>query len=150
MDVQLILIEDHPKLGKRGDCVKVATGFAYNFLIPQGKAKLATQSNLGTLKEEQARVAKRKAENEARSKQNAQKIEGISLTLEVAVGEGDKLYGAVTSQDIQQALVGKGVSVDKREIQLEEPIKKLGAYQVVVKLHPQVTATLKFSVVKKK
>jgi len=150
MNIEVILTQNDPKLGTIGEVVKVAPGFAYNFLIPHGKAKLATPSNLKSLETERARLAKKKVENKSQAEELAGKIEKISLTIEMAAGEEDKLYGAVTAQDIQQALLSKAISLGKKDIHLEEPIKKLGAYQAKVKLHSEVSANLKLLVVKKK
>ena len=150
MDIQVVLTETDPKLGKRGEIVKVSSGFANNFLIPNKKAILATPANLKSFEAEKEREVKSNAQKLAAAQELAQKITKVSLTVEVAAGEGDKLYGAVTNQDIQRALESQGAAVDKKEIHLEEPIRKLGAYQVPLKLHPEVSVTVKLWVVKKK
>ncbi len=148
MNVEVILTQDDPKLGHRGQLVKVSSGFAQNFLIPQGKAKLATASLLRNFEGEQKRREKEKAEILAGVRKTAQEISERSLTIEVKVGEGEKLYGAVTSQHIHEGLAKHGIHVDKKDVHLPEPIKKLGAYQIEIKLHPEVTAILKLWVVK--
>ncbi len=102
------------------------------------------------LEEEKARRVKEQAGAKARAGEIAAKISALSLTLEVLVGEAEKLFGAVTSQDIQQGLLDQGIAIEKKDIHLEEPITKLGAYTVLVKLHPDVQAKLKLWVVKKK
>lgn len=150
MDIEVVLIENDSKLGQRGQVVRVSPGYAHNFLIPQKKAKLATPSNLKSFDEEKTRRARSDAETKARAEEMAKKIKVASVTLEMLAGEGDKLFGAVTTQDIQEALLNQGIAVDKKGIHLEEPIKKLGAYTVTVKLHPEIQALLKFWVVKKK
>jgi large subunit ribosomal protein L9 len=146
--MQIVLKEDVDKLGRRGDVVKVADGYARNFLLPAGKALLATDGNLKTIEREKrrytARVAKEKDENEAL----ARRIAGVSCTIVRKVGENDVLYGSVTSSDIAAHLETQGIAVDKRRIQLDEPIKSLGIYNVPIRLHPQVTAEAKVWVVK--
>lgn len=150
MDIEVVLTESDPKLGQRGEVVKVSSGYAQNFLFPNKKAKPATASNLKNLEEEKARRVKEESEIKARAAELAKKIGAASLTLEVLAGEGDKLFGAVTSQDIQLGLANLGMAVDKKGIHLEEPIKKLGAYTVAIKVHAQIQTNLKLWVVKKK
>ena len=150
MDIKVVLTQDDPKLGKRGEVVKVAPGHAYNFLIPHAKAKLATPSNLKVFEAERQRSAKHEAAARGRGEALVKKIAETSLTLEVQAGEGDKLYGAVTVLDIQNALGARGISLEKKEIHLEEPIHKLGAFEIPIKFHSEVSATLQLLVVKKK
>ncbi len=150
MDIQVILTQDDPKLGKRGDVVKVSSGFAQNFLFPHAKAKPATPANLKVTQDEKNRQAANASQVLGEAQALAEKIGKFSLSVEMAVGEGSKMFGAVTWKDIQQVLSGKAVSVEKRQILLEEPIKTLGEHSVTIKLHPQVNATLKLSVIKKK
>lgn len=149
-DIQVVLTGSDPKLGERGKIVKVSRGYAVNFLFPQRKALEATPANLKSFDEEKARQSKEKAETRLRAEELAKKIQALTLTVEVPVGEGDKLYGSVTSQEVQRALAGKGASVERKDIHLEEPIRKLGAYDIPVKLHREVSAVLKLQVVKKK
>ena len=150
MNVQVVLTVDDPKLGKRGEIVKVAPGHAYNFLIPHAKAKLATPSNLKSFEAEKQKNAKEDAANRVHAENLRKQIAETPLILEVQVGEGDKLYGAVTSLDIQNALKARGISLEKKEIHLEEPIHKLGVFELPIKLHPEINAVLKVSVIKKK
>ena len=150
MDIEVVLTQDDTKLGRRGQVVKVSQGFAHNFLFPQEKAKLATPSNLKSFQAENDRHLKRASEHRAEAESLAKKIEAASVTVEMLVGEGEKLYGAVTSQEIQQCLLNQGIAIDRKDIHLESPIKQLGAYQVTVKLHPEVNARFKLSIVKKK
>ena len=150
MDIQVVLTESDPKLGSRGQVIKVSAGYAHNFLIPHKKAKLATSANLKSFEEEKARRLKEQAQKKAHADELAAKISASSLTLEVLVGEADKLFGAVTAQDIQQGLLSRGIALEKKDIHLEEPIKKLGDTTVLIKLHPEVQAKLKLWVVKKK
>ncbi len=149
MNIEVVLTETDPKLGKRGDVVKVSPGFAQNFLFPHKKALLATPANLKAFEAEKVRHAKEEAEKLARAKEVASRVAKAALTLEVAAGDGEKLYGAVTSQDIQAALAKAGIAVERREIHLEEPIKRIGEFTIQVKLHAQVQAAVKLNVVKK-
>jgi large subunit ribosomal protein L9 len=146
--MQIVLKEDIEKLGRRGEVVKVADGYARNFLLPFGKALAATPGNLKVIEREKrryvARLGKEKEENEAL----ARRIQAVSVTLVRKVGEHDVLYGSVTSADIGESLQKEGIVVDKRRIQLPEPIKSLGIYSVPVRLHPEVTAEVKVWVVK--
>jgi large subunit ribosomal protein L9 len=146
--MQIVLKEDIEKLGRRGEVVKVADGYARNYLLPFGKALSATPGNLKVIEREKrryvARLSKEKEENEAL----ARRIQDVSLTLVRKVGENDVLYGSVTSADIGESLQKEGIVVDKRRIQLPEPIKSLGIYSVPVRLHPEVTAEVKVWVVK--
>ena len=150
MNIEVILTDDDPKLGRRGEVIRVADGHARNFLVPQKKAVLATPSNLKRFGEEKARAAKREAEHKAEADSLAEKIAQTSLTVEVLAGEGDKLFGAVTAQEIAQQLAAQGIKIDRKFIQLEEPIRRLGAYTVSVKLRSETDARLKLWVVKKK
>ncbi|MGH7197963.1 MAG: 50S ribosomal protein L9 [Candidatus Omnitrophota bacterium] len=149
-DIQVVLTETDPKLGERGQVLKVSRGYAVNFLFPGRKALPATPANLRSFEKEKARQSKEKAEARSRAEELAGKIGSLTLTVEVPVGEGEKLYGSVTSQEVQRALAGKGASVDRKDIHLEEPIRKLGSYEIPVKLHRDVSAVLKLQVVKKK
>ena len=150
MNIEVVLLQDDPKLGKRGDVVKVSSGFAQNFLFPHQKAKLATPGNLKSFEQEKERSAKESAQRLAHARELAKKIEEMSLTIEVSAGEGDKLYGAINSQDIVENLRKQNMVFERKEVYLEEPIRKLGAYQIAMKPHPQVSATLKVWIVKKK
>lgn len=150
MNIEVVLTQDDVKLGKRGEVVKVSPGYAQNFLFPGGKAKLATPANLKSFEREKEKFLQAKLDVKEKALELSKTLSKISLVVEVTVGEGDKLYGAVTSQEIRQALSGKAISLEKRHIHLEEPIRKLGNYEVPVKLHPEVSAVLKVSVAKKK
>jgi large subunit ribosomal protein L9 len=149
MNIQVVLTETDPKLGRRGEVVNVSPGYAQNFLFPHKKALPATPANLKAFEAEKIRHAKEEAEKLARAKEVAVRVAKTVLTLEVSAGEADKLYGAVTSQDIQAALAKAGISVERREIHLEEPIKRLGEFAVEVKLHTQIQVSVKINVVKK-
>ena len=150
MNLEVVLTQDDPRLGSRGQVVKVSRGFAQNYLFPQDKAKLATPENVKIFEEEKSRRLHRTEEALAHTRELANKISSLSLTLEVKTGEADKLYGSVTGQHIQEELARQGIPIDKKCIHLEEPIRELGAYSVPVKFHSEVSAKLKVWVVKKK
>ncbi|MBC7185649.1 MAG: 50S ribosomal protein L9 [Calditrichaeota bacterium] len=146
--MKVILKQDHDKLGKAGDVVEVKAGYARNFLLPRGIAVEATPSNLRAF-EEQKRLESHRSERAKRSALAlAEKLEGVSCTAPVAVGEEDRLFGSVTSQTIADLLREKGFDIDKKKILLEEPIKALGIYDVPIRLHPEVEAKVKVWVVK--
>lgn len=146
--MQIILKETIEKLGSVGDVVEVADGYARNFLLPKGLAELSTPGKVAmieVLKEKQrVELEKTKAQVQIFS----EKLAHTSCTIAVQAGEEDKLYGAVTTADIAKALAAEGVNIPKKKIVLEEPIKKLGIYNIEVKLAPEVTAAFKLWVVK--
>jgi large subunit ribosomal protein L9 len=143
-----MLREDVDKLGRRGDVVKVAEGYGRNYLLPRGLAVPVTEANKALIARErkahEARVSKEKAESQV----VADRIGALRFIAPRKVGEHDVLYGSVTSGDVAEFLKGKGVEIDKRKVLLDEPIKKLGEHDVRIKLHPEVTATLKLLVSK--
>ena len=146
--MEVILLKTLPQLGTRGDTVKVKAGYARNYLLPRKIAIVATASNKRVFAEEE-RVLQRRDIAEARSaKDLATKMSNASCTITAQVGEEDKLYGSVTSMDIAKELGKQGFDADKRKILLEEPIKKVGVYNVDVKLHRDVTVPIKVWVVK--
>ena len=145
--MQVILLEDVPSLGKAGDRVKVADGYGRNFLIPQKKAIVSTEKNLKML-EHQKRDVQRKIEKKRKDIQKvAEEIENLSFSIARSVGESGKLFGSVTSMDIEAFLKERGIEIDRKKILLDEPIKSVGMYTVGVKLHPDVIAKLKVWVV---
>lgn len=146
--MKIILRKDHEGLGKLGEVVEVKDGFARNFLIPKQIALQAVPKNLKILEQEKKRLELKETKEKRLAEQLAKKLEGVSLTATVAVGEEDKVFGAVTSQDIAELLMGKGFEIDRRKIQLDEPFKALGIYEVPVKLHAEVEAKVKLWVVK--
>ena len=147
--MKVILIEDVSKLGSMGDVVQVKNGHARNFLFPRKLASPATDSNLKLIDE----IKKKKALALTKEKKNAEtlreKLSLASCTIAVEAGDDDRLFGSVTTQDIAQAFEDEGLSIDKRKIVIEEPIKKLGVYHVAVKLHPEVSGEVKVWVVKR-
>ncbi|PIU42270.1 MAG: 50S ribosomal protein L9 [Candidatus Omnitrophica bacterium CG07_land_8_20_14_0_80_42_15] len=146
--MKVILIKDIENLGVVGDVINVSDGYARNFLIPRGYAKNATPSNLKTVEEEKRKALRLKEKEKEGILLLAEKISNSSFTIPMRAGEEDKLFGAVTTEMIAKACEAEGIKVDKHNIQIDEPIKKLGVYQVKIKLHPEVNATLKLWVVK--
>lgn len=146
--MEVILREDVTKLGRRGETVKVAEGYGRNFLLPRGLAMAVTEANKAMIAKErkghEARLAKEKAECES----VAARIGGLRFVAPRKVGENDVLYGSVTSGDIAEFLKAKGVEIDKRKVLLDDAIKHLGDHEVKIRLHPEVTATLKLLVSK--
>ncbi len=147
--MKVILRQDYEKLGKAGDIVQVKDGFARNFLIPREIAYEATPGNIRRFEEEKKRMVLQFEREKKKAEQLAKELEKTSCTISMAVGEEDRLFGSVTSQDIADALKEKGIEIDRRKIVLEEPIKSLGIYSVPIRLHPEVTASVKVWVVKK-
>jgi large subunit ribosomal protein L9 len=146
--VEVILLETVPPLGGRGDTVKVKSGYARNYLLPRKLAVIANESNRRIL-EEKERVVKRADRRELEeAKKRAIKMADLSCTIPVQVGEEDKLYGSVTAVEIANSLSSQGVEVDRKQIMLEEPIRKLGVYTVELKLHREVGIPVKVWVVK--
>ena len=149
MDIQVVLTENDPKLGKRGQVIKVSPGYAQNYLFPNRKAQPATASNLRAFEAERAREAKTETDRLAQARALAGKLQTADVELQMPAGEGDRLFGAVTAQDIVDALGLSGVACDRKKVHLAEPIKKLGRYEVEFRLHPEVTAKLHVQVVRK-
>lgn len=147
--MRVILKQDLENLGSAGEIVSVTKGYARNFLLPQGIAYEATKGNLKRFDQEKALITLRSEKEKKQNEALAGQLEKVSCTISVAVGEEDRLFGSVTSQDIAEALQEKSLEIDKRKIQLDEPIKNLGIYTIPVKLHPEVVASVKVWVVKK-
>ena len=145
--MQVILLEDVSSLGKAGDLVKVSDGYGRNYLIPQKKAVFATEKNLKVLEHQKRQVQYRMGKMKKDVEKVAQQIEAFSCTFTRAVGESGKLFGSVTSMDIESYLKENGIDVDRKKIVLEEPIKNLGVFTVPIKLHPEVVTQLKVWVV---
>ena len=146
--MEVILLKDLEGLGSEGEIVKVKPGFARNFLVPKGIALRASKSNLAVA-EERTRIKEAKENRVVKANQVLMdKLAKTNITIEVQVGEEERIFGSVTSQDIYQALLDKGISVDRNAIQLEEPIKALGVYNVPVKVTPDLFPELKLYVIK--
>jgi large subunit ribosomal protein L9 len=146
--MKLILTQDVPKLGLIGEVVNVKDGYARNFLLPRGVAVISTSQNMRLMEE-----LKKKRQVEAKKEKEAalvisERLANASCTVSVKVIEEDRIFGSVTPEMIQKALEDEGIRLDKKTIHMEEHIKKLGVYQVAVRLHPEVTATCKVWVVK--
>ncbi len=145
--MKVILLENVKSLGKRGDVVNASDGYARNMLFPKKLAVPATDSNKKDLEAKKRSEEKHAAEVLAEAKELKEKIEKGSITLSIKVGEGGRTFGSVSSKEIVQAAKSQlGLELDKKKIQLAQPIKELGTAKVPVKLHPQVTAELKVNV----
>jgi len=146
--MKVILRKNFDQLGKVGDVVSVKDGYARNYLIPRGIAYQATAGNIRSLDEEKKQIVKREAKELEAAQNLANELEKVSITIPVKVGEEEKIFGSVTNQMIADALHEKGFDVDKRKIEITEPIKSLGIYNVSIKLHPSVSAAVKTWVVR--
>ena len=147
--MQLILTQDVGKLGKAGDLVNVKPGYGRNYLLPQGLAVTATSSNVKQIEHDRRVIEARVAKVLDSAQKLTSHLNAMTLQFERLVGEDDKLFGSVTAADIAEQLRVAKVDIDRRKIQLEEPIKALGKYEVPVKVHSNITAKLKFWVVSK-
>jgi large subunit ribosomal protein L9 len=146
--MEVILREDIAKLGARGEVVKVANGYARNFLLPKRLAVLATDSNRKIVEQERHAHVRREAKLKGEAEDLAKLVTGVSVTIAQKAGENDQLFGSVTAKDIAEALEKQNYSIDRRKIHLEDPIKQLGEYKVAVKLHRDVSAEITVHVVK--
>jgi large subunit ribosomal protein L9 len=147
--MKVILRQDIRDLGKAGQTIEVKSGYGRNYLIPRNIAIAATRANLRAIDEIERQNEFRKRKQLREAEQLKLKLEKLSLTSEVLVGEEDKIFGSVTSQNIVDLLAGEGVKTDKRSILLEEPIKSLGVYTVPVKIEKDVIANIKLWVIRK-
>ncbi len=146
--MNVLLRQDYEGLGEAGQEVKVKDGFARNFLIPQGIAFLANKQNRKRFENDQKQKSWKQEKEKLAAQELAKKLENVSCTISVQVGEEDKLFGSVTAQNIADSLKEQGFDVEKRKILLDEPIKALGIYTVNVKLHADVEGSVKVWVVK--
>jgi large subunit ribosomal protein L9 len=147
--MEVILRESVENLGQPGDLVKVSAGFARNYLLPRGIAYAATPGNLKRIEQEKARLEAAENTRRGSAQEIATKLEEVSLTFSARVGEEGKLFGSVTASDITEQLHGQGFTmIEKRQIDLHEPIKALGVYRVPVKLHADVKPEIKVWVIK--
>ena len=145
--MEVILREHVDNLGRRGEIVKVADGYARNYLLPRKLALLATEGNKKQVERERAKLDAKESEDRGAAEAVAARLANVELVIARKVGETEALYGSVTSADIADALAAKGVEIDRRKLQLPDPIKKIGDVDVPVKLHRDVTATIKVRVV---
>ena len=146
--MEVILREDIVNLGTRGQVVKVAPGYARNFLIPKKLAVTATGSNKKIVEQERQAHLRKEAKLQGEAQDLAKLVNGVSVTIKQKSGENDQLFGSVTSKDVADLLAAKGFTIDRRKIQLDEPIKQLGEFKVPVKLHKDVTAEVTVVVAK--
>jgi large subunit ribosomal protein L9 len=140
--MKVILQKDVKNLGKKGEAVEVSEGYARNYLVPRGLVVMATDANLRTLKQEQDAKQNRKDREKKEAEQLAEKISNMKVKVTAKAGEAGKIFGSVTSADIAAALEKQGVKVDKRKIDLKDPIKVLGEYKVDVRVYQEMSATL--------
>ena len=146
--MKLILRADVDNLGRVGDIVSVKPGYGRNYLIPQGLAQFATEASLKQFELEKAKLQNQADTLQAEAQEMADKIAATPVTITVRVGEGDKLYGSVTTTHIAEAMAEAGVEIDRRKILLDEAIRSLGEFDIEVKLHPSVRGELKLTVQK--
>ncbi|AIQ38593.1 MULTISPECIES: 50S ribosomal protein L9 [unclassified Paenibacillus] len=145
--MKVIFIKDVKGQGKKGQVKEVSEGYASNFLLPRGLVRPATEGNVKTLENQAAAEQRRKDNEKEEAQQLGKKIDELTLTMKAKAGEGGRLFGAITSKQIAETLAStQGISIDKRKIELGEPIRHLGVFQVSIKLHTEVKATLKVQV----
>ena len=145
--MEVILREHVDNLGKRGEVVKVADGYARNYLLPRKLALIVTEGNKKQIEREREKFEAKEAEERKGAEALASRMGAIEVSIARRVGENEVLFGSVTTADIASALTAKGFEVDRRKLQLHEPIKKLGEFDVPLKLHREVSATIKVKVV---
>jgi large subunit ribosomal protein L9 len=144
--MQIILLERVPKLGQMGDVVTVKPGFARNFLIPQGKALRATKAAIGDFEKRRIQFEAHNLERKQEAQAAATRVDGQSVTLLRQASETSQLYGSVNARDIAAAFAEAGISLDRRQIRLDQPLKTLGLHQVAVALHPEVEVMVKINI----
>jgi large subunit ribosomal protein L9 len=145
--MEVILREHVDNLGRRGEVVKVADGYARNYLLPRKLALLATEGNKKQIEREKVKFDAKESEEQKVAQSMAERIASVEVEIARRVGETDALFGSVTSSDIADALAKKGFELDRRKLVLQEPIKKLGEFSIPVKLHREVTAQVKVRIV---
>ena len=146
--MEIILREDIDKVGQRGQVVKVTAGYARNFLLPRKLAVEATESNKGIVEQERQAHLRKDAKVASEAQDLAKLMGSVSVTIHQKAGENDQLFGSVTAQDIANALEKQGYTIDRKKVLLEDPIKTLGDFQVVVRLHKEVSVEIPVHVVK--
>ncbi|MDD5216708.1 MAG: 50S ribosomal protein L9 [Candidatus Omnitrophica bacterium] len=147
--MKMILLKDVESVGRKGQEVNVRDGYARNFLIPKGLGFPSTGASRKFIEEQKMRAEKRHAQEKAEAERKAKELEQMTLAVEAAAGDNEKLFGSVTAEDIRQALADKGYNVDKKRIQLKDPIRALGTHTVVVEVYPQVKTSVTIDVVRK-
>jgi large subunit ribosomal protein L9 len=146
--MEVILREDVERLGNRGEVVKVADGYARNFLLPKRLAVAATDSNRKIVEQERQAHLRREARQKGEAEDLSKLLNGVTVTIAQKAGENDQLFGSVTSKDVADALAQKNFTIDRRKVLMDEPIKQLGEFKVPVRLHKDVTAEVTVQVVK--
>jgi|SRR5581483_8783173 len=146
--MEVILREDIEKLGSRGDVVKVAPGYARNFLLPKKLAVAATESNKKIVEQERQAHLRKEAKLQSEAQDLANLMTGVTITISQKAGENDQLFGSVTAKDVAEGLAAKGFNIDRRKIRLDDPIKQLGEFKVPVRLHKDVTTDVTVVVAK--
>ena len=146
--MEVILKEDVPKLGARGEVVRVTEGYGRNYLLPRKLAIEATPANRAVVEQMKAAAVRRSAREKGDSEALARQFEGVKLTFHRRAGEHEQLFGSVTSADVAHELEKRGLTVDRRKIHLTDPLKNLGEYTVPIRLHREVTATVQVTVAK--
>jgi large subunit ribosomal protein L9 len=145
--MNVILLEDVEHLGRRGDLAEVADGYGRNYLIPQQKARLATEGAIKALEEEERQAAARRAQSREEAQELAEELEDLLVVVSARVSDDDKIYGSVTPQQVSVELSERDYEIDRRDIELEkDPIRRLGVYTATVEVHDGVTADLKVQV----
>lgn len=145
--MKVIFLQDVKGQGKKGEVKEVSEGYARNYLFPRGLATEASKGNLKTLEAQKQAAERRKQQEKEEAEALARKLEAMTVVIRAKAGEGGRLFGAITSKQVAEALAKQGIDIDKRKIELEEPIRALGVTKVPVKLHPQVRTTLGVQVV---
>jgi large subunit ribosomal protein L9 len=146
--MEVILREDVERLGSRGQMVKVAAGYARNFLLPKRLAVAATESNRKIVEQERQAHLRKEAKQRSEAEDLAKLVAGVTLVIAQKAGENDQLFGSVTSKDVADALAQQNYTIDRRKVLLEEPIKQLGEFKVPIRLHRDVTVDVTVQVVK--
>jgi large subunit ribosomal protein L9 len=146
--MKIILTTDLPHVGKAGQAVEVANGFGRNYLLPRGLAVVASPANERSLEQRQRALLAREARSKAEAEALAEQLQNLSVRIAKKTGEGDRLYGSVTSMDIANLLKDKGILLDRRRIVLESPLKMLGSHKVPIRLHAEVIAEVEVAVTK--
>lgn len=146
--MKVILQQDVPDLGRIGEIVRVADGYAFNYLIPRNLAVRADERNVSQLAHLQRMMEQKKTRQLREAQAEADRISGAAISIRRKTGEEDRLFGSVTNRDIADALAAEGIEVDRRKILLEEPIKTIGVFNVSISVHPDVEASLKVYVIR--
>ena len=146
--MEVILREDIERIGSRGQVVRVADGYARNFLLPKRLAVAATDANRKIVEQERQAHLRREAKQKGEAEDLSKLLSGVTVTIAQKAGENDQLFGSVTSKDVADALAAKNFTIDRRKVLLDEPIKQLGEFKIPVRLHKDVTAEVTVQVVK--